>query len=163
MSGTNGNDTFNGSAGANSYSGLGGNDVLNGNGGNDTLDGGTGADSLDGGIGNDRLQAGADTDVDTLLGGDGHDVIYAGPEDIVDGGTGTDILYVDASTASAQTLTISSTGFTFSVLPAVTNVEYVRATLNQGSVANVGVTIRGPFAGSSVDFSGTGGLLNLDW
>jgi serralysin len=88
--------------------GVGDNDILSGGGGADTLDGSGGSDLLEGGDGNDWLygsrEYGADapTDLDTLLGGEGHDVLggavgedrlygEAG-NDTLDGGGGNDLL-----------------------------------------------------------------------
>jgi Ca2+-binding RTX toxin-like protein len=74
--------------------------------GNDTLAGGTGADHLDGGAGNDTLysvQFVSDDDgaADFLIGGDGNDTIAAGYGDTVDGGTGADRLYFNASSGTS--------------------------------------------------------------
>jgi Ca2+-binding RTX toxin-like protein len=81
-------------------------DYFVGGSGNDALSGGTGADHLDGGAGNDTLysdQSISDDDgaSDVLLGGAGNDTISAGYGDTVDGGTGTDLLYFNASSATA--------------------------------------------------------------
>ena len=56
--------------------GMGGDDVLKGEAGNDDLDGGEGNDDLDGGSGDDALLPGAQaTGFDTVLGGDGRDLL----------------------------------------------------------------------------------------
>jgi RTX calcium-binding nonapeptide repeat (4 copies) len=75
--------------------GTNGNNVLLGRGGNDTLYGRGGNDVLEGGIGNDRLYGGPGRD--TLLGGPGNDRLYArdGQRDVVNGGPGFDIAWVD--------------------------------------------------------------------
>jgi hypothetical protein len=72
-----------------------GNDSMVGNTGNDRLAGGTGDDVLAGRAGNDILFGGIGHDV--LRGGVGNDVIYArdGQWDVVDGGPGVDVAYVD--------------------------------------------------------------------
>lgn len=89
------------------YGGDGDLDILWGNAGRDFLLGGAGPDWLYGGTGADFLVGGAGSDVlysnddengdegkarDTLLGGDGDDLLGAGVGDMVDGGSGTDVL-----------------------------------------------------------------------
>lgn len=74
--GTDGHDELVGASGNDVLHGLGGSDVLLGNEGDDQLFGGTGRDRLDGGAGNDILDGGQDTDLDLLRGGLGDDVIY---------------------------------------------------------------------------------------
>lgn len=94
-------------------------DFLYGMGGNDALFGQTGSDLLDGGTGNDVLGGyfqtyvdvdgsfellefdDYDADPDTLLGGAGDDMIYAGIGDSVDGGADVDTLGFDLRYASA--------------------------------------------------------------
>jgi Ca2+-binding RTX toxin-like protein len=89
-----------------------GNDTITGGSTGDLLLGGTGADSLNGGAGNDVLWGGVgapssetghvyaaadvgvdDGEVDILIGGEGHDTIYAGVGDVVDGGAGIDRIF----------------------------------------------------------------------
>ncbi len=107
-----GNDTYNGTSDDDQATGGGGNDTLRGNDGNDLLEGGAGIDTLIGGNGNDFLasyQADANftqypyedsisldnyAGADTLQGGDGDDYIAAGYGDNVDGGTGSNTLYI---------------------------------------------------------------------
>ena len=102
--GTTGDDIFTGGDGADSAYGDNGNDSLVGAGGNDLLVGGDGADTLDGGAGEDVLASGfADgqftgsnfsrgvsydygLEVDVLRGGAGDDYIFAGVNDVIDGG-----------------------------------------------------------------------------
>jgi Haemolysin-type calcium binding protein related domain/RTX calcium-binding nonapeptide repeat (4 copies) len=117
--GRNGNDTIVGAAGADALSGGNGNDALYGSDGNDMLSGDAGIDYLYGGQGNDRLRGGDDADAlygeggddyleggasfstDTLVGGAGSDQLngisgQANPDyDLMDGGSGNDIYYVD--------------------------------------------------------------------
>jgi len=92
-------------------------DVFNGLGGNDTLIGAGGGDTLDGGIGNDLLFSGTyfanwnnpntipvldtGTEVDTLRGQAGDDVLVAGYGDNVDGGADYDILFISFRGAAA--------------------------------------------------------------
>lgn len=79
-------------------------DVIDGLTGNDTIYGFAGGDVIDGLIGDDRLYANsrtvwADGAVDTVLGGAGDDHIFGGYGDILNGGTGFDLLYLDMSLA----------------------------------------------------------------
>ena len=99
LEGGDGNDTMNGSGGEDTLSGgdgndlmrgQGGDDTLNGGDGNDRLDGGRSADVIDGGAGNDTLRGDEDLSTgstaapDTLIGGEGSDIIYTSEGDIVD-------------------------------------------------------------------------------
>ncbi len=70
---------------------------IEGGAGNDTLIGGANADSIFGQAGNDVLIGGAGAD--SLDGGEGNDLFYAldGVRDSINGNTGTDTLYGDAS------------------------------------------------------------------
>jgi Ca2+-binding RTX toxin-like protein len=103
IKGNTGNNILNGTALADSIFGDLGADQLFGNAGNDRLFGGAGNDILRGGIGNDRLDGG--TGSDQLYGEDGDDYLdhqgaYAsfgedtGEFDILDGGTGNDIVSI---------------------------------------------------------------------
>jgi Ca2+-binding RTX toxin-like protein len=150
-------------SGADTLRGSLGQDTLNGGGGHDTISGEGGNDSLVGGAGNDRLDGGEGRD--TLAGGEGNDYLYGrADEDSIDGGAGLDIWEVDYSEAAAQTLTVTGTSIALSVSPVASNVEYIRATLAAGSVANMGVFNYGPDGrGHEVTFAGAGGRLNLDW
>jgi hypothetical protein len=79
IDGTDGNDSFTGSAGPDGFDGRLGNDTIRGGGGDDNLRGAGGDDSIFGDAGNDKLEGsnGADT---------------------IDGGAGTDQMYGDQST-----------------------------------------------------------------
>lgn len=120
--GSENNDTLNGGADADTLRGKGGADNLYGNGGNDLIEGGAGADLLDGGDNEDTLYAGDESpafnlpygsnpftlpvmdngvDVDTLVGGNGNDRIFAGYGDMVSGGAGIDYLYVSFQGATS--------------------------------------------------------------
>ncbi|HZQ81274.1 MAG TPA: S8 family serine peptidase [Gaiellaceae bacterium] len=79
-------------------------DVINGEGGNDVLSGGPGNDTINGGRGDDVIYGGVGND--TLIGGPGRDTIYAeggndtievrdGQRDVVDCGTGHDVVIAD--------------------------------------------------------------------
>lgn len=110
-----GADSLWGGDGRDSLSGDGGRDWLAGGAGDDSLTGGEGDDSLQGSAGNDAVQGGVGSDLviggagsDTLDGNDGNDTIWgdeAGVDDdgghfhdvdFMNGGTGNDVLHVDA-------------------------------------------------------------------
>lgn len=89
--GSNGANTFIGTARNDIAWGNGGNDVLRGEDGVDLLTGGPGNDRLFGGNGDDRLQGWADHDY--LEGGSGRDALYGGAgNDTLFGGAGNDYL-----------------------------------------------------------------------
>ena len=89
ITGTTGDDSFEGTSDDERYKGLAGDDVINGGGGDDTLVGNTGNDTIDGGAGSDRIFGCEDDDV--LDGGAGQDFVNAG--------SGRDRLIFDASDA----------------------------------------------------------------
>lgn len=129
--GSAGNDTLVGGDGADTLvggddqdqlSGNAGDDILGGDTGFDTLAGGAGSDSLDGGDDNDTLYSSdqtpyfnfpyfgnpgtapvldTGTEVDSLNGGAGDDVIFAGYGDNVDGGSGADKLFISFQGATS--------------------------------------------------------------
>ena len=104
LTGGSNDDTINGLAGADTLDGRAGNDTLNGGIGNDTLTGGAGADRVNGDDGNDRIQASG-----TELNGD-----------VIDGGLGTDTLWLTGNASLSGPLQMSSVevlalnGFTLS-------------------------------------------------
>jgi VCBS repeat-containing protein len=92
--GTQGDDVLNGSGASDKIHGRGGDDAISGYGGNDRLYGGRGNDMLDGGAGSDRLKGDAGNDV----------LVYrlsenAHTHDRYDGGTGTDTLRLELTSA----------------------------------------------------------------
>lgn len=97
-----GNDSLNASGQTEDgyLEGRGGNDTLNAGDGNDSLVGGDGNDVLYGREGNDTLDGGNGND--TILGHGGDDVVYVDADDVssgyIDGGTGTNTLYVNGTT-----------------------------------------------------------------
>jgi len=111
--GTKGPDTLSGRGGSDGIEGRGGKDQISGGPGNDHffllgnrviaafLDGGPGADVISGGAGDDFLVDDPERDaaVDTLSGGDGHDVIFvhniAASRDIVSCGSSVDLVRAD--------------------------------------------------------------------
>ena len=85
-------NTITGSDGDDQFNGFAGRDILTGNGGNDALAGGDGDDILDGGWGLDRL-FGAQGD-DVVEGGSGHDYLDGGDHnDDLRGGAQGDVLF----------------------------------------------------------------------
>jgi Ca2+-binding RTX toxin-like protein len=115
ITGTNGNDTINGTTSGDVISGGNGNDTINGSSGNDIIDAGNGDDTVNGGAGidfilggngNDTLDGGSGSDV--LSGGNGNDtLIYRASEnvnaiDIYDGGNGQDTLRLIVSQSMAN-------------------------------------------------------------
>jgi len=79
------NNSISGNAGGNNLSGGAGDDYIAGGGGNDTILGGTGSDSLRGEAGNDTIDSGSRG---------------ASLPDLLDGGTGDDLLISDGSGAN---------------------------------------------------------------
>jgi hypothetical protein len=80
-----------------------GNDVLTGTTGNDRLYGHAGTDTLSGGNGDDFLRGGAGAD--TLRGEAGNDtLVYDAADTLIDGGTGSDTLFVDTGTGPVLNL-----------------------------------------------------------
>ena len=91
--------TIDGTAGDDRLQGTASADVILGRAGDDVLRGGAGSDLLVGGAGADRLRdvvciPGGDLNIskrrDVFRGGPGHDVIRAGPNDVVRAGNGND-------------------------------------------------------------------------
>ena len=103
-SGTQFNETINGSAGAENLYGGAGNDSISGNAGNDYLRGDAGNDTIRGGDGNDTISgvSGAnliygDAGNDSVSGGEDSDTVYGGADnDIIHGYAGDDSLSGDA-------------------------------------------------------------------
>jgi Ca2+-binding RTX toxin-like protein len=104
--------TIDGDNGDNTLMGTTGDDIIHGFGGRDIIYGDLGADLMDGGDGDDVISGftngGA---IDTLLGGAGDDRLLALGGDIVDGGSGSDELYLDLH-ATSTALTLSLRGLT---------------------------------------------------
>ena len=109
--GTEGDDSFAGTANRDFYAGLGGNDEISGGAEDDYLDGGAGSDTIHGGDGNDLIDGGDGNDMlmggdgaDQIDGGDGDDFIDVGPGlDVADGGDGLDGISADLSAELGNT------------------------------------------------------------
>ncbi|MCG6901700.1 MAG: Hint domain-containing protein [Rhodobacter sp.] len=120
VSGTNGDDTINGSysgdpendqvddgfaagpnGNANTIEAGDGNDIVNAGLGDDTIDGGAGSDTIDAGVGDDSVLGGTGADsidggdgADTILGGAGADTIFGGAgDDSIDGEADADLIH----------------------------------------------------------------------
>ena len=93
--GLGGNDTIFAGGGPDTLNGGDGNDRVFGGRGNDVLRGDRGADRLEGEAGADQLFGGIGRD--SMLGGPGNDRLLArdGYRDVVDGGSGFDVLTID--------------------------------------------------------------------
>lgn len=72
-------------------------DVLTGNAQANWLRGQSGQDTLVGGAGNDTLDGGWGTEADSMLGGDGDDLLILQGPDTLDGGAGLDKIQINAS------------------------------------------------------------------
>ncbi len=117
-----GSDIFTGGAEDDRMDGNGGDDRLSGGGGQDSLVGNAGEDILNGGDGNDDLYSGdrspyfflpyydnpfvpplldRGSERDTLIGGAGDDRLFGGYGDNLDGGDGTDYLFISFMAATS--------------------------------------------------------------
>ena len=154
-------DIFTGGS-ANDYAvGNGGDDRLSGNRGEDVLVGNAGADILNGGDGNDFLYSGdqspesytpvsldTGSEIDTLIGGNGSDRIFAGYGDNIDGGEAEvygDYLYISflgASEGITADFTLESQIIGGGLITGIENVSYV-----QGSNFDDDITMTSPFSG----------------
>jgi Ca2+-binding RTX toxin-like protein len=133
-----------------------GSDVMAGNGGNDLVYSEDGDDSLFGGDGNDTLQGGLGADF--VAGDDGDDLIYIRElsAETVDGGAGTDQLYIDIRDLTSG-VSLTWSGSDVALTGGTTSIEIEKLYLHLGSgddtialdgVSSAGHTI---FAGSGQD------------
>ncbi len=115
-----------------------GNDRIRGLGGDDSIDGGAGDDLVDGGSGRDTLQGGA-----------GNDTLDAGIlplEDVLDGGSGSDVAVLDyqsvvnlATGQSVRVLAVFSTGTWGTVIDGIAGVSatnFERIEITSGDAAD---------------------------
>lgn len=159
-----------GTEGADTIIGLKNIDRIFGGDGDDDLNGGSGADTISGGNGNDVIRAyyeelGDDLDVDRLDGGAGNDELFAGLNDIVNGGIGTDVLHLNL-TRSTTALNLDFTGMLAGGTLAIgagsyTGIERLRTlqlsdfadTITIGNAANQSVTVEGGRGGDTINGS----------
>ena len=107
LDGTDGNDSYLGSADNDALSGAGGNDTVDGERGHDVIDGGAGDDRLTGGIGDDVLTGGSGDDLFVFQNGGNDDVVSdfvagAGTDDVLDVTAFGFATKADAIAAAAQ-------------------------------------------------------------
>jgi len=136
MFGGTGRDVIVGGGGQDRMFGRNGNDYLDGAGGNDHLDGGNGNDVILGGVGDDYLigRAGADA----FFGDAGNDTIVAIDDttgDVVDGGGGVDVLWVDQNGAVTDLITGANPADTVNAVDMFSNAGADR-TLNGDRIAD---------------------------
>lgn len=156
-----GNDVLLGGAGSDDLNGNAGNDTLNGGDGDDTVDGGVdddslvggaGADELRGSSGNDTLVGGTteipnDESADTLIAGDGDDVLFLSGGDLGTGGAGADAFTLVEGETGASTITdfdpatdmlvIQEGEFDVAVASQVVTAEGVLVTFDSGATVLV--------------------------
>lgn len=98
LRGGSGIDHLRGGKGHDSLFGGDGADVLQGSLGEDIMFGGSGEDDLFGGHGNDILSGRDDLEQDYVAGGSGDDYILGGQDDVLNGGSGSDVFEVTFGT-----------------------------------------------------------------
>lgn len=129
-----------GGEGAETLHGGEGDDILSGGQGDDILYGGAGSDYLYGGAGNDFLDGGDDTAVDHLYGGDGNDIMMYHPNDVIDGGSGMDVLLVGSDNMDSlfQGGQLDSNVTDVEV---IISGEDVSNLTNMDALSNIGITV----------------------
>jgi Ca2+-binding RTX toxin-like protein len=159
VTGGSGNDVINVGNGANYASGAGG---------SDSITGGTGADELDGAAGNDTLDGGAG--IDNLTGGSGNDVFKFATSDVgvaetIDGGSGTDTVFVvtstDFSTGTGLGATLRTEGSIEQVVITASQTATFAGSqltgqviaINENAVGTAGLAIAVGTAGGSFSFA----------
>ncbi len=120
ITGTENNDSLDGTIVTDTIIANEGDDIANGGAGNDTIDGGNGNDTLNGDEGNDLITDGDDSDEnnqfkDELSGGAGNDTLIAGNgkdtlngnngDDILTGGGNIDLFVFDFESGATDTIT----------------------------------------------------------
>lgn len=136
-----GNDTLDGGIGDDFIFSGKGNDVIYAGTGNDFIYGDDGNDTLFGGAGNDILVAGNGSDA--LFGGAGNDIVYAGVGDMVDAGSGHDILLFTTDASSPNSGVLNTEGFEVLNLEHVSGMEGFHADFTQQG--DIHVVTAGPY------------------
>ena len=129
-----------GGEGAETLHGGEGDDILSGGQGDDILYGGAGSDYLYGGAGNDFLDGGDDTAVDHLYGGDGNDIMMYHPNDVIDGGSGMDVLLVGSDNMDSL-FQGGQLGSNVTDVEVIISGEDVSNLTNMDALSNIGITV----------------------
>lgn len=133
LRGTGNDDNLQGRGGHDDLYGRGGDDYLSGGSGRDELYGGSGDDYLDGGSGHDELFGNAGND--HLVGGSGNDELSGGTgHDHLFGGTGNDQAFVNVSTGGSDIVNLGSGSDIVSVT--ASSARQVRLTFTSAEVGN---------------------------
>jgi len=152
------------------FIGTDGNDTFVGTAENEYISGGGGNDSLMGGGGDDYIQGGADTD--TLLGGDGDDTIAIESGDpqtgeIIQGGTGNNVLHVLSNPADFSQCAINLGEFSQIVIESgqtasfdCSQISAADLEIRGGPGSNLAIDsfTTGIIDGSKLDFSSSQGM-----
>lgn len=130
-----------GGEGAETLHGGEGDDILSGGQGDDILYGGAGSDYLYGGAGNDFLDGGDDTAVDHLYGGDGNDIMMYHPNDVIDGGSGMDVLLVAGNENMDSFFQGGRLDSNVTDVEVIISGEDVSNLTNMDALSNIGITV----------------------
>lgn len=130
-----------GGEGAETLHGGEGDDILSGGQGDDILYGGAGSDYLYGGAGNDFLDGGDDTAVDHLYGGDGNDIMMYHPNDVIDGGSGMDVLLVAGNENMDSLFQGGRLDSNVTDVEVIISGEDVSNLTNMDALSNIGITV----------------------
>lgn len=130
-----------GGEGAETLHGGEGDDILSGGQGDDILYGGAGSDYLYGGAGNDFLDGGDDAAVDHLYGGDGNDIMMYHPNDVIDGGSGMDVLLVAGNENMDSLFQGGQLDSNVTDVEVIISGEDVSNLTNMDALSNIGITV----------------------
>ncbi|MBS6830463.1 MAG: VCBS domain-containing protein [Desulfovibrio sp.] len=130
-----------GGEGAETLHGGEGDDILSGGQGDDILYGGAGSDYLYGGAGNDFLDGGDDAAVDHLYGGDGNDIMMYHPNDVIDGGSGMDVLLVAGNENMDSLFQGGHLDSNVTDVEVIISGEDVSNLTNMDALSNIGITV----------------------
>lgn len=130
-----------GGEGAETLHGGEGDDILSGGQGDDILYGGAGSDYLYGGAGNDFLDGGDDAAVDHLYGGDGNDIMMYHPNDVIDGGSGMDVLLVAGNENMDSLFQGEHLDSNVTDVEVIISGEDVSNLTNMDALSNIGITV----------------------